>query len=373
MAAYKDTERGTWYVMFYYYDWTGKNRKKMKRGFKNKRDANEWENHFRIQQTSNLDMSFEDFWKVYEQDVRPKLKYNTWLSKETIVNGKILPYFRKKKMKDINARDVIQWQNEMRKLGEDEDKEFSGTYLRTIQAQLSAIFNHAVNFYNLGCNPARKAGTMGTGQADEMLFWTKEEYLKFIPEVANKPYSYYAFELLYWCGIRLGELLALTPNDFDFDTNTLSITKSYQRIKGEDIITTPKTRKSKRRIVMPEMVASEMRDFFDSIYGLDGSDRIFLITKSYLHHEMDRGVKASGVKRIRIHDLRHSHVSLLIDMGFSTVAIGERVGHESEKITYRYAHLFPTVQSEMAAKLDIQWKEGFNNVSEEYGCQKSLA
>ena len=87
-------------------------------------------------------------------------------------------------------------------------------------------------------------------------------------------------------------------------------------------------------------------------YGLKRKDRIFTVTKSYLHHEMDRGAKAAGVKRIRIHDLRHSHISLLIDMGFSAVAIADRVGHESIEITYRYAHLFPSKQKEMANRLD---------------------
>ena len=111
-------------------------------------------------------------------------------------------------------------------------------------------------------------------------------------------------------------------------------------------------------------VALEMKDFLDSIYGIEPSDRIFVISKSYLHHEMDRGVKASGVKRIRLHDLRHSHVSLLIDMGFSAVAIGNRVGHESSDITYRYAHMMPSIQDDMAEALDEEWKEGFD-VSEE--------
>ena len=87
-------------------------------------------------------------------------------------------------------------------------------------------------------------------------------------------------------------------------------------------------------------------------YGLKKKDRIFTVTKSYLHHEMDRGAKAAGVKRIRIHNLRHSHISLLIDMGFSAVAIADRVGHESIEITYRYAHLFPSKQKEMANRLD---------------------
>ena len=146
------------------------------------------------------------------------------------------------------------------------------------------------------------------------------------------------------------ELLALTPADFDFQACTIRINKSYQRLGGKDIITDPKTAKSNRMITMPEFLSEELESYIGMLYGLNENDRIFQISKSYLHHEMDRGVKLSGVKRIRIHDLRHSHVSLLINMGYSAVAIGERVGHESVEITYRYAHLFPTMKSMGAAK-----------------------
>ena len=172
----------------------------------------------------------------------------------------------------------------------------------------------------------------------------------------DKPISYYAFQMLYWTGIREGELLALTPADFDFEKGTVKISKTYQRIKGEDMITSPKTKKSNRTVQMPDFLCTEMQEFFDMQYGLKRKDRIFNITKSYLHYEMDRGSKAAGVKRIRIHDLRHSHISLLIDMGFSAVAIADRVGHESIEITYRYAHLFSSKQKEMAIKLDFMNK-----------------
>lgn len=360
MPVYKDKEKGTWYTSFHYTDWTGKNVRKMKRGFATKKDAQEWESSFLRTKALSVDMTFGEFYKVYENDVHPKLKENTWASKEVVYVKKILPYFENKKLVEIEARDIIQWQNEMRSYVDSHGDGYAPTYLKTMQAQISCIFNHACRFYGLSKNPVKIAGTMGSGQAEEMLFWTKEEYLKFIPTMANKPYSYMAFELLYWCGMRLGELRALTPADFDFENNTVSITKSYQRINGEDVITSPKTKKSNRVIYLPEMVAREMQDFLDSIYGIQPDDRIFQLSKSYMHHEMDRGVKASGVKRIRIHDLRHSHVSLLIDMGFSALAIGNRVGHEGEKITYRYAHLFPSVQTEMADKLDLAWKEGFD-------------
>ena len=187
-----------------------------------------------------------------------------------------------------------------------------------------------------------------------MLFWTKAEYQRFAEAMMDKPISYYAFEMLYWCGIREGELLALTPGDFDFEAGTVKISKSYQRLHGEDVITTPKTKKSNRTIKMPNFLCDEMKDYLGMLYGVKKKDRIFTVTKSYLHHEMDRGAKEAGVKRIRIHDLRHSHISLLIDMGFSAVAIADRVGHESIEITYRYAHLFPSKQTEMADKLDFE-------------------
>ena len=207
-------------------------------------------------------------------------------------------------------------------------------------------------------NPAAKVGNMGTEERTEVLFWIKEEYKKFSEEMMDKPVSFYAFEMLYWCGIREGELLALTPADFDFDKSTVTINKSYQRLHGEDVITTPKTKKSNRTIKMSQFLCDEMHEYIGMLYGVKKKDRIFTVTKSYLHHEMDRGSKGAGVKRIRIHDLRHSHISLLIDMGFSAVAIADRVGHESIEITYRYAHMFPSKQTEMAEKLEFERTEG---------------
>ena len=93
MAAYKDELRGTWYVSFHYYDWTGKNCRKVKRGFKTKREATEWERHFCMKEAADLDMTFEEFVQAYTRDMKPKLKHNTWLTKEHILRTKLLPYF----------------------------------------------------------------------------------------------------------------------------------------------------------------------------------------------------------------------------------------------------------------------------------------
>ena len=231
-------------------------------------------------------------------------------------------------------------------------KPYSQTYRKTMHNTLSAIFNHACRFYNLKANPARQAGNMGKEEHKEMLFWTTEEYKKFSEAVIDKPVSFYAFEMLYWTGMRMGELLALTMEDFDFEKNTVRINKSYQRLQGQDYITSPKTPKSNRTIKLPKFLAEEMQEYFAMLYAQALTDRIFQVTKSFLHHEMERGSEAAGVKKIRIHDLRHSHISHLIDLGFSAVAIADRVGHESIDITYRYSHLFPSKQVAMADTLD---------------------
>ncbi|MBR4634884.1 MAG: site-specific integrase [Clostridia bacterium] len=357
MPAYKD-KNGTWYVWFRYNDWTGVNKAKCKRGFKTRRDAVEWERKFLLESREDPDLTFGDFVLLYEKDVRPRLKLSTWLSKDHLIRTKLLPYFEHKKLRDISTKDVMRWHNELLSYRDARGKPYSQTYLKTVHNQLSALLNHAVKHYNLKFNPASRVGSIGQKEAGEMQFWVKEEYLKFAEAIMDKPLAYYAFEMLYWCGLRVGELLALTAKDVDLEKGTVTVNKTYQRIGKQDVVTTPKTRKSNRTIKMPGFLRDEMRDLITMIYDLHPDDRIFIVTRSFLMHEMARGSKAAGVKKIRIHDLRHSHVSLLIDMGFSAVAIANRVGHESIDITYRYAHMFPSIQGEMADKLDEARKVG---------------
>ena len=236
---------------------------------------------FQLQNSSDMDMSFEAFTELYIRDMKSRLKENTWMTKEHIIRTKILPYFGKLKISEISTKEVIAWQNEMLAYRDEKKKPYSQTYLKTLHNQLSAIFNHAMRYYELRSNPAAIAGNMGSEEHKEML---------------------------YWCGIREGELLALTAADFDFEKETVRINKSYQRLHGEDVITTPKTKKSNRIIKMLKFLCEEMREYLQMLYGLKKEDRIFTVTKSYLYHEMDRGAKAAGVKRIRIHDLRHPYV-----------------------------------------------------------------
>ena len=351
MKAEKDKKTGKWLIQYRYTDWQGKRRKSTKRGFATKREAEEWLRNSLITQKADFDMKFEDFWKMYCADMETRLREHTMRTKKYIVELKILPYFGNKRVNDITAADIRQWQNELIKMG------YSPTYLKTINNQLSAIFNYAVRYYDLKSNPCAKAGSMGKSKAEEMDFWTVEEFRKFIDSVMNKRLSYMAFMTLYWTGMRLGELLALNPKDVDLEKRTISITKSYQRLGKKDVITPPKTPKSKRVITVPEFLAVDIKDYMDSLYDLQENDKLFPITKYYLEHEMQRGIKESGVKRIRVHDLRHSHASMLIELGFSPLEIANRLGHEKVETTLNtYAHLYPNKQTKLAERLDSEYK-----------------
>ena len=351
MGAYKDKERNTWYASFYYRDWNGENKKKTKRGFATKKEALEFENEFIMMRSSSVNIPLSVFFKMYEQDKKPRIKLNTWLTKENIVNTHILPYFGNIKVNEITPRDIVAWQNELLKMKDDVGNNYSKTYLRTINSQFSSLFNHAVRFYGLKDNPIHKAGSMGKKHADETNIWTREEFEKFIETQKSDSMAEVGFLILYWGGLRIGELLAVTKEDFDFENNSVTISKSYQRLQGEDYITDPKTEMSNRIVYLPQPVMDTIELYIESRHGYESNDRLFDKTKNYFSHRLKNGRIKAGVKQIRVHDLRHSHVSLLFEMGFSPVDIASRMGHENINITMRYAHMMPSKQQDMAVSM----------------------
>ena len=113
------------------------------------------------EERSQMDMTFESFYEIYVEDMQNRIRDNTWGTKTNIARTKILPYFGKRKIGEIEPRDIIAWQNELLAIRQPNGKPYSASYLQKIHSQLSAIFNHAVNFYHLPSNPAQKAGNMG--------------------------------------------------------------------------------------------------------------------------------------------------------------------------------------------------------------------
>ena len=345
----KQEKNGSWTAQFRYTDIYGKSRHKCKRGFASEEAAEEFEVSFKKALAGDVSMRFCDFVELYAADIRPTIREHTWEVKEYMINAWLIPFFGMRPMNSICSKDIMQWQNKLLSAKGRSGQPYAPTYVRTINNQLIAIFNHAERFYNLSPNPTKNAKRIGDKNAGEMQVWTKDEYLRFSKALKGDDLMYLSFELLYWTGIRLCELQALYPGDFNFTESTLSITKSYHRIRKRDLITPPKSEKSVRTIVMPEFLRDEVREYFEVNSIVAPKERIFTgVTGESLRKAMNAACEAASVKKIRVHDLRHSHVSLLIDMGYSAVGIAERLGHESTDITFRYAHMFPTAQSDMA-------------------------
>ncbi len=350
---FKQESTGKWSVQFSYEDYTGQRRRKHKLGFDTKKEANAWMNEFIRRQKSDMDMLFSTFIEEYFNNMSSDLRDSTIENKRHIIELHILPYFKDKRVADITALDIKKWQNDIKK------KNFSDTYLRTIHSQLSAIFNHAVRFYRLSYNPCKEAGGMGKYKSGNMGIWSQEDMEQFLEAVEDKPVSYYAFFLLFWTGLRLGELLALNVGDINFEEKTLKVQKSLYRSKGIDVITDPKTEGSKRIIYLPEFVLSEMEEYVSMLYGMTKKDRLFHVSKGYLEKEIKRGAKLAGLKPIRVHDLRHSHASLLISNNIDIATISKRLGHDKIKTTLdTYAHMFEKNAKEVADILDnLQYKD----------------
>ncbi len=346
MPAYKDADRGTWYVQFYYEDWTGTRRKKKKRGFSRKKDAEAWEEEFLRTSARTCDMSFRSMVELYLADMEPRLRENTMRSKKYILEGNILPFFGNLPLNKITPNHVRRWQAELMKSAK------AQTYIKTIYNQLSAVFNYAVRYYHLPENPARVAGSIGKKNAGAMKFWTAEEFNRFIVCVPKLP-ARVGLSVLFWTGLRIGELLALGWDDIDLEARTLSVTKSFQMIDGREVITEPKTPKSVRTLPLPPKLSDEIRKYQAALYEPDTDGRLFPYTKSFFHQQMEKGCAAAGMEKIRLHDLRHSHASLLINNGVPILLVSERLGHEDVQTTLRtYGHLYPSTTDAAVDMLD---------------------
>lgn len=353
MPVYKDKTRNTWLATFSFYDNRGVRKSFKKRGFKTKREALEWEAEHRGQMTGSLEISFKTFVEdTYLDSMAVRLKPDTMAIKRAIIETHLMPYFGEMRIDRITSKDAFAWQNTMLLYrNPSTGKPYTPSYLKTMQNQLVAIFSFAVRFYGLKENPVRIAGSMGSSRQGEMKFWTLDQFRKFEMAVASEPMWACAFRILFWCGLREGEMLALTPDDFDFEKKTVSITKTYYRLGKEDHVTSPKTIQSVRVVTMPDALSEKVENFVGKS-KLKPADRLFHVTKQQVQHAFHQLTDNAGLPKIRVHDLRHSHVSLLIQLGYPPLAIAKRVGHKAIDITYRYSHLYPTVQRDIANTLN---------------------
>lgn len=351
VKSYKDKNgRTKYYAAFYYTDHAGARKKKKKEGFTRAAAAKQFEADFLEQLTGSCEMSFRNLCEIYLKDCKARLKPTTYRGKEYMFRDKIIPAFDRQPITRITPAMVRSWQNSIIQ----HPQGYTPTYQRTINNQMTAVFNYAVKYYGLKRNPVRISGTIGKKLSGRLDFWTLAEFNRFIREIPAIDPAHMAFELLFYSGIREGELLALSVEDFAPVARTVSITKTFARQGGQDLILPPKTPKSKRIVALPRAVCVHMESYIRQLYAPEENPRLFfMLNKSLLGRKLKAAAKAAGLAPIRVHDLRHSHASLLIELGFPPLVISERLGHEKIETTLQiYSHLYPNKAGEVAAKLD---------------------
>lgn len=352
MSVYKDRSADCWWVSCRFKDINGVVRRTTKRGFKSEEEAKRWEEDLKASPYLRS-MTLSRFFEAYERDIRPTVVASTWEQKEALFRKRIEPYLGDTLIEELGAPDILLWQDLMRAARKKDGTPYAQTYLRSLNNQLDAILNHAANHYRLARNPMKGLRKIGKKRAGEMRFWTKEEYLSFSEQVEDDPELRCAFEVLYWCGLRSGETLALTGDDIDFNRGVIMVRKAMSKVKGSYVVSTPKTSTSRRVVQMPPFLEEELSSLMYA-KGTAPDERIFPFTHHKMRRHLKEGAERVGLPQIRIHDLRHSHVSLLIDLGFPAPAIAERIGHSSISVTFTYAHLFPARQHDMAKALEIE-------------------
>lgn len=370
MPTYKYTLKNgqtRYYTKFYYLDWEGTKQVKCKRGFIRKKEAKEYEVNFLAKLSNTPSVPFDQLLDEYINKCKNKnLKKTTIANKEYLIKKHILPYFLKKPINEISTFMISQWQKLL--CSSDAICKYSPTYIYNINNLLKYIFDYAVKVYGLHINPVTACGTIGKARNYHIDYWTIEEFTSFIialkdtkrnrsAQIKRKTDEYtlsVAFIILFFCGLRVGELLALTRNDIDLKNSKIKISKTYKRFQGEDLISPPKTLKSRRTISIPAIVKNALTDYLNKAPIQNKNDRIFqTISYNSLQRAIHSEAKLIGLKNIRVHDLRHSCISMLANAGCDITQIREYMGHSKISMTLdTYTHLYPNRFDEITSKID---------------------
>lgn len=347
MSVSKMSDGKRWKVTLRYKDYTGRVRQHKKEGFTRKSDAKEYERDFLQRVNGSPGMTIKALYTLYMEDCTHRLKPSTIHNKVNMFETHILPELSGCSISEITPASVRQWQNTLLKKG------LKPSTLKIINAQLSALLNFAVKFYGLQTNPCKLAGSIGSLKTEEMRILTPGQFAAVLNVIEDNT-AQTLFHLLFWTGMRVGEAQALTPSDFDFSTPSVKVSKTYRMMKGQHIISTPKTEKSNRTVILTDETSDRMQTYISKLFGCSNRTRIFEThSLSWYRKRLIDGCRAAQLEPIRIHDLRHSHASLMIEIGVSPLLIAERLGHESVETTLRtYSHLYPNKQRDFIERLN---------------------
>ncbi len=342
MAVYQEKDKRTWRCVFKYKDWTGKVHITTKRGFARKKDALQYEIDFKNRAAERADITLGALVEKYLEDYKLNRKESSYLTVRARIEYHILPYFKDIPITDITPYKIKEWQNILTQKG------IGSSLTKSVNVSFSALLNYAVKYFGLPANPFAKTGK--TGRINKKVdFWELDDFIK-VSALFATPLDKAVYNLLFWSGMRIGELEALSKEDFDLESNTISISKSYN--PATKLTTPPKTAASIRKITMPAEIMVLVREYLATL--LECPEYPFQVNRreSYRARLATYAAQA-GVKPITLHDLRHSHASYLIRHAAASLpTIAKRLGHSSPTITLNtYAHVYRDSDSEIAGKI----------------------
>jgi len=352
VSVYKNEKRGTWYCIFRYKNFNGENIQKKKEGFALKREALAYENEYKRKMEGSCEMLFSELSDMYLADCAKRLKKSVAYQKKLYLEHVLNPYFGNMRINQISPIIVRNWQND-KMIGQ-----YKQNTITNYCTLLNSVLNFAVKFYGLANNPVRAAGRIAytslkcVMHEEKIQIWDKNQFEKFAAKVED-PAMHLAYDILFFGGLRRGEVFGLRIKDVG--NNTIRVRQNrvdYREHNGN--IQTPKTTNSKRDVAMPLKIMQEIRRYIDLLYKPGEDDLLFStspnsLTNHFLHAQRQWDIEP----KIRLHDLRHSHASLLIELGFSVQAIADRLGHaNADQVIRTYGHLYPQKRDEIAEALN---------------------
>ena len=378
MASYYQADNKKWYVRFRVVENGSVVNKKLS-GFATKKQAvsayNDYISKTDLSQVAVVkpsQITFEQLFEAYKDYYKDEIKGSSYYTLIGVAERYLLPYFGKKNIHKLTTLDISHWKTQINSLSSPNGDTLSISYRNTIYATLVHILNYGRKFYNLNDNVASKVGGFKDKDSvkKEMLFWTPDEFKQFISVADDNRYRL-VFLFLYLTGCRKGEMQALQWQDIDLDKGLVYITKTYTRkVKGVlYAITPPKSVNSIRTIHLSTILCEELKSYKSSLGDIDCTNYVFgnenPLPDTNISRKMSLWIQESGVKHIRVHDLRHSHVSFLIHSSkrpsLSLVyVIANRIGDRVEEIMQTYGHMFPNDQEDVIKEIEQDVNNIFN-------------
>lgn len=283
-------------------------------------------------------MTINEAYIKYLDYINIKLKPQSVKTTISKFNNYILPYIGNNEISNFSEIDYLKWQLRIDKLN------FSYRYKKALHYSNVALFNYLAKFYDMNKNIPARVGNFKNNfdKSSELVIWSIDEYIKFSQMIEKKDYIYKVlFDLLYFTGLRIGEALALTYNDLLLERNEIYVNKTITKefFNGKKLITLPKTATSIRYIPIDEMLKNELIKLKQLNGNDDNNKLIFDLSITTINRKKDYYCKLASVKKIRLHDFRHSYATLLVNNKIPINIVSHVLGHSNINTTIKtYVH-----------------------------------